>query len=112
MQAWAGAWTVNKARVRELETQLEVERTERKAPDIADLPMTYRKKFKIALRGLEHRVRQQAHRVLDELFLDDAHSSLDNVLDGRDPRVPRMTGYSDMRPVSGARRKSAKATKH
>jgi hypothetical protein len=37
MRAWAGSWTLNKARVHELET----ERAAREVPpDVADLPMT------------------------------------------------------------------------
>jgi hypothetical protein len=117
MQAWAGAWIVNKARVQELQTELEAERARREAPiDLDSLPNRHRQKLKVARRRqnreFKDRVRQEAHRVLNQLFLDDAHSSLDNVLEGREPRVPKMTGYRDLRPVPGAPRKGARVTKH
>jgi hypothetical protein len=105
MHAWAGAWVLNKVRVQELETELA--RVRREGSDVADLPLTYRKRFEAALRGLDNRIRQEAHRLLDELFLADAHDSLDNVLEGREPRVPRMTGYADLRPAPDAVRKGA-----
>jgi hypothetical protein len=98
MRAWAGSWTINKARVHDLETELAAERVRHEAPlDVADMPVTYRKKYEVVRRGLERkfqgRVRQEAHRLLDELFLADVHDALDNVLDGRKPFAPRRTGY-------------------
>jgi hypothetical protein len=107
MRAWAGSWTVTKARVRELEAELANERARREAlVDVADLPMTYRKKYKVARRGLERaledrandRARQEAYSILDEIFLpsfarEDAHRSHNNMLDGRKPFVPVKTGY-------------------
>jgi hypothetical protein len=89
-----------------LEAELASERAQREAPvDVADLPMTYRKKYKVARRGLERefedRVKREAHGLLDELFLpsferDDAHSALDNMLARA---VPRFTGFRYLRAV-------------
>jgi hypothetical protein len=117
MQAWAELWTVNKSRIHDLETELAGERARREAPlDVANLPKSYRKQFKIARRSLERafkdRVRQEAHRLLDELFLAEAADSLDNVLEGRGPRVPKMTGYRDLRPVLSVARKGVRETEH
>jgi hypothetical protein len=122
MRAWAGSWTLNKARVRELETQLEAERREREAsPDPTSLPKSYRKRYEAARRRqdreYEDRIKQEAHRLLNELFLPsstrgDAHNALDNVLARAEPFVPQVTGYRDLRPVRGARAKRARATRH
>jgi hypothetical protein len=128
MRAWAGSWTLTKARVRELEAELASERAAREAPpDVADLPMSYRKKYKIARQGLERefedRVGREAHRLLDELFLpsferQDAH----RLLDRRDPLL--VTGYQSaadriLGPASKTRagvprraKRSARATKN
>jgi hypothetical protein len=116
MHAWAGSWTLNKARVHELETELASAR--REAPvDPDSLPKSYRKKLKLARQrqesAFEDRVRKEAHKLLDELFvassvLNDAHSSLNNMLDGREPQAPQMTGYQDLRPVLGAVRRRAR----
>jgi hypothetical protein len=120
MRAWAGSWSVMKARVHELETELARERDRCLAPiDPDSLPKRHREKLKFARqrqdRTFEDRVKQEAHRLLDEVFLasfarDDAHNSLDNVLDGREPLVTK-TGYQALRPVPGAARRGARATK-
>jgi hypothetical protein len=102
MRAWAGSWTVTKACVRELEAELASERARREAlVDPDSLPKSYRKRY-IARRGLERafadRVKQEAHRVLDEIFLpsferQNSHGSLDNMLARAKPLVPVKTGY-------------------
>jgi hypothetical protein len=117
MHVWGESWTLNKARIHEVEAELAGERARRETPaDIAGMPTTYRKKYEAVRQGLERafkdRVRQEAHRMLDELFLADAHSSLDNVLDGREPRVPRTTGYRDLRPTPHTGRNGARAIKY
>jgi hypothetical protein len=96
MRAWSGSWTVVQARVGELEAEkLASERRVREV-DPDSLPKSYRKKYEAARRRLERafedRVKREAHRRLDELFLpsferQDAHCALDR----RDPLV--VTGY-------------------
>jgi len=121
-------WYVD--RIRELESELARERDQRLAPiDPDSLPKRHRKKLKFARqqqdREFEDRVKQKAHSLLDELFrpsgaqqdavaeqvLPSLRERLEQFRRQNQGRVTQ-TGYRDMRPVPGAVRKSARATKH